>query len=70
MTIVEGQESLYGMRARAAHEAGDRDGIIQAFQEAQRAAESYGVAEEVQPETQELFDRLTRAVSTNREQTT
>jgi len=44
---------------QAAHEAGDRDGIVQAFQEAQRAAESYGYAEEVQPETQELFEQLT-----------
>ena len=44
---------------KAAHEAGDRDGIVQAFQEAQRAAESYGYAEEVQPETQELFEQLT-----------
>lgn len=61
LTIVEGQESLYRMRMRAAHEAGDRDGIVQAFQEAQRAAESYGYAEEVQPETQALFDQLTGA---------
>ena len=59
LTIVEGQESLYRMRMQAAFEAGDRDGIVQAFQEAQRAAESYGYAEEVQPETQALFDQLT-----------
>ncbi|MGF1596356.1 MAG: hypothetical protein ACFCVK_05405 [Acidimicrobiales bacterium] len=59
LTIVEGQESLYRMRMQAAYEAGDRDGIVQAFQEAQRAAGSYGYAEEVQPEAQELFDQLT-----------
>ncbi|MEZ5374884.1 MAG: hypothetical protein R2733_00135, partial [Acidimicrobiales bacterium] len=59
LTIVEGQESLYRMRMQAAYEAGDRDGIVQAFHEAQRAAESYGYAEEVQPETQALFEQLT-----------
>lgn len=59
LTIVEGQESLYRLRMQAAYEAGDRDGIVQAFQEAQRAAESYGYAEEVQPETRELFELLT-----------
>lgn len=63
LTIVEGQESLYRMRMQAAFEAGDRDGIVQAFQEAQRAAESYGYAEEVQPETQELFEQLTSSTA-------
>ncbi|MFN3215298.1 MAG: hypothetical protein ACE367_02260 [Acidimicrobiales bacterium] len=44
---------------QAAHADGDRDGIVQAHREAQRAAESYGYAEEVQPETLELYERLT-----------
>lgn len=67
LTIVEGQESLYRMRMQAAYEAGDRDGIVQAFQEAQRAAESYGYAEEVQPETQALFDQLTASPGRGRD---
>ena len=67
LTIVEGQESLYRMRMQAAYEDGDRDGIVQAFQEAQRAAESYGYAEEVQPETQALFDQLTTAQGRGRD---
>lgn len=57
--IVEGQEALYRLRMQAAHADGDRDGIVQAYREAQRAAESYGYAEEVQPETQELYEQLT-----------
>ena len=66
LTIVEGQESLNRMRMQAAYEAGDSDGIVQAFQEAQRAAESYGCAEDVQPETQALFDQLTAAAGRHR----
>ena len=54
------------MRMQAAHDDGDRDGIVQAYREAQRAAESYGYAEEVQPETQALFDQLTGSQWTRR----
>ena len=43
---------------KAAAEAGDTDGINAAFREAQRAAESYGFDEEVQPETQALYENL------------
>jgi hypothetical protein len=43
---------------RVAAEAGDPDGINAAFREAQRAAESYGFDEEVQPETQALYESL------------
>jgi hypothetical protein len=57
-TVVEGQESLHRMRMRAAAEAGDPDGVNAAFREAQRAAESYGFEEEVQPETQALYESL------------
>ena len=46
------------MRMRAAAEAGDTDGINAAFREAQRAAEFYGFDEEVQPETQSLYESL------------
>lgn len=58
LSVVEGQESLHRMRMRAAAEAGDTDGINAAFREAQRAAESYGFDEEVQPETQALYESL------------
>ena len=58
LTVVEGQESLYRMQMRVAAEAGDPDGINAAFREAQRAAESYGFDEEVQPETQALYESL------------
>ncbi|MCP5068397.1 MAG: hypothetical protein GY946_17695, partial [bacterium] len=39
---------------------GDLDGVNAAYRQAQRAAESYGFDEEVQPETQALFEKLTR----------
>ena len=52
---------MYRMRMEAASEAGDLDGVNSAYREALRAAESYGYDEEVQPETQALFEKLTRA---------
>ena len=58
--IVEGQEAMYRMKMEAASEAGDIDGVNAAYRQAQRAAESYGYDEEVQPETQALFEKLTR----------
>lgn len=58
LTVVEGQESLHRVRMKAAAEAGDTDGINAAYREAQRAAESYGFDEEVQPETQALYENL------------
>jgi nucleoid-associated protein YgaU len=61
LAIVEGQEAMYRMRMEAASEAGDLDGVNSAYREARRAAESYGYDEEVQPETQALFEKLTRA---------
>ena len=60
LAIVEGQEAMYRMRMEAASEAGDIDGVNSAYRQAQRAAESYGYDEEVQPETQALFEKLTR----------
>lgn len=48
------------MKMQAAADAGDVDAINAAYREAQRAAESYGYDDEVQPETQDLFDQLTR----------
>lgn len=60
LEIVEGQESMYRMKMEAASEAGDLDGVNAAYRQAQRAAESYGFDEEVQPETHALFEKLTR----------
>lgn len=59
LSIVDGQEAMYRLRMEAASEAGDTDGINSAYREARRAAESYGYDEEVQPETQALFEKLT-----------
>ncbi len=61
LSIVEGQESLHRVQMRAAAEAGDTDGVKAAFREAMRAAESYGFDEEVQPETQALYESLTNS---------
>ena len=61
LEIVEGQEAMYRMKMEAASEAGDIDGVNSAYRQARRAAESYGYDEEVQPETQALFEKLTRA---------
>lgn len=60
LAIVDGQEAMYRMKMQAAADAGDVDAINAAYREAQRAAESYGYDDEVQPETQDLFDQLTR----------
>jgi DNA-binding SARP family transcriptional activator len=59
LSVVDGQESLYRVSMQAAAEAGDTDGVRAAYREAQRAAESYGCEEEVQPETQSLYASLT-----------
>ena len=59
LLVVEGQESLYRIQMRAAAEAGNTDGVKSAYREAQLAAESYGYDEELQPETQSLFEALT-----------
>ena len=61
LAVVEGQESLYRMQMRAAAEAGDTEGVKTAYRQARLAAESYGCDEEVQPETQALFESLTRS---------
>lgn len=58
LEIVEGQEAMYRMKMEAASEAGNIDGVNSAYRQAQRAAESYGYDEEVQPETQALFEKL------------
>lgn len=60
LAIVDGQEAMYRMKMQAAADAGDVDAINAAYREAQRAAESYGYDDDVQPETQQLFDQLTR----------
>lgn len=59
LAIVDGQEAMYRMKMKAASDAGDLDGVNAAYREAQRAAESYGYDDEVQPETQELYEELT-----------
>jgi len=64
LEIVEGQEAMYRMKMKAASDAGDIDGVNTAYRHAQLAAESYGYDEEVQPETQELHDELTRGSNT------
>lgn len=69
LEVVEGQEALYRIRMQAAAEAGDTDGINAAYRQAQRAAESYGCDEEVQPETQALYDSLTERKTTSRRST-
>lgn len=61
LSIVDGQESLHRVQMRAAAEAGDTDGVKAAFREAMRAVESYGFDEEVQPETQALYESLTNS---------
>ncbi|MBT8208060.1 MAG: bacterial transcriptional activator domain-containing protein [Acidimicrobiia bacterium] len=60
LAIVDGQEAMYCMKMQAAADAGDVDAINAAYREAQRAAESYGYDDDVQPETQELFESLRR----------
>ena len=60
LAVVDGQESLYRVRMRAAAVAGDTDAVNAVYREAQRAAESYGFDEEVQPETHALYESLTR----------
>ena len=62
LAIVDGQEAMYRMKMQAAADAGDVDAINAAYREAQRAAESYGYDDEVQPETQELFEHLVAGV--------
>ena len=58
LDIVEGQEAMYRMKMEAAAKAGDAEGIKAAYRQAQRAAESYGYDDEVQPETQALYEKL------------
>jgi len=60
LAIVDGQEAMYRMKMKAASDAGDLDGVNAAYREAQRAAESYGYDDEVQPETQELYEELAK----------
>ena len=60
LAIVDGQEAMYRLKMKAASDAGDLDGVNAAYREAQRAAESYGYDDEVQPETQELYEALVR----------
>ena len=61
LAIVDGQEAMYRMKMKTASDTGDLDGVNAAYREAQRAAESYGYDDEVQPETQELYDALLRS---------
>ncbi|MCQ3811831.1 MAG: hypothetical protein KTV68_14890 [Acidimicrobiia bacterium] len=62
LSIVDGQEAMCRMKMKAASDAGDHDGVNAAFREAQRAAESNGYDDEVQPETQELYDEMTSSL--------
>ncbi len=58
LAIVDGQEAMYRMNMTAETDAGPLEGVNAAYREAQRVAESYGYDDEVQPETQELFESL------------
>ncbi len=59
LAIVGGQEVMYRMKMKAASDASDLDGVNANYRGAQRVAEPYGYDDEVQPETQELYEGLT-----------
>jgi len=59
LEVVEGQESMYRLKMRAAAAGRDADGINAAYRHAQLAVESYGYDDEVQPETRSTYEMLT-----------
>ncbi len=58
--VTPDHEGLYRARMRAHAALGDLDGVDQAFREAQRAVHAYDPLDEVQPETGQLYQELTR----------
>ena len=56
--VVPGQESLYRLRMRIEHQAGNRQGVIDAFADAVHAVEAIDSCDEVQPETRALYRSL------------
>ncbi len=58
LLVCPGHEALYQVRMRAAGQAGDLDGVDQAFREATRAARADDPLDDVQPETRQLYVQL------------
>jgi nucleoid-associated protein YgaU len=58
--VVPDHEGLYRARMRAHAQSGDLDSVEQTFREALRAARAYDALDDVQPETQHLYEALTR----------
>lgn len=58
--VVPDHEGLYRTRMRAHATTGDLDAIHQTFREALRAARAHDPLDDVQPETQHLYQELTR----------
>lgn len=61
LRVVPDQEGLYRRKMAAADLAGNPDAIDAAFRHATRAAQTLDPLDDVQPETQALYDRLTKA---------
>jgi hypothetical protein len=57
--VVPDHEGLYRARMRAHARTNDLDGVHQTFREALRAARAYDPLDDVQPETQQLYQELT-----------
>jgi DNA-binding SARP family transcriptional activator len=60
LLAVPNREGLYRRLMEAADQQGDLDGVHSAWRRAVQAAKNIDDLEEVQPETQLLYDRLTR----------
>lgn len=56
--VTPDHEGLYRARMRAHAALGDLDAVHQAFREAQRAAQAFDALEDVQTETQQLYQQL------------
>lgn len=60
LVVVPGQEALHRIQMKAASLAGDAQGIEDAYRAATRSAEALSAWEDVQPETDDLYNALTR----------
>ncbi len=63
LRVVHGQEALYRIQMEAADMGGNRQGVDDAYRAAVRSAQALSEWEEVQPETEELYNKLTRKLS-------
>ncbi len=66
LVVVPGQEALHRIQMKAASLAGDAQGIEDAYRAATRSAEALSAWDDVQPETDDLYNALTRRANGNR----